>query len=97
MLGRLDEAVSDIEIAVRTDPSQAIVNQNAGRIYLAAGQIDKAIIAFTRVVALAPKNPIGYAHLGIAEVLAGDYNGGISNIEKYLTESGNLEDRAFLS
>jgi DNA-binding winged helix-turn-helix (wHTH) protein/Tfp pilus assembly protein PilF len=97
MLGRIDEAVSEIETAMRNDPSQVVVRQNAGRIYLEAGNIDKALEEFRGVVELAPQNPIGFAHLGIANVLAGNYDDGLSEIQKYLRKEGGSEDRAILA
>ncbi len=61
---RHDEAVAAMLCALDLDPLSLVATRNLGRVLLAAGCTEEALVAFRRVLELDPSFP--FAHLGLA-------------------------------
>jgi tetratricopeptide (TPR) repeat protein len=65
--GRLDEAAREIEIAVRTNPRDPALRQQAAQIYQRADRLDRAIGHLEVAIQLAPADPEIWIQLGELE------------------------------
>jgi tetratricopeptide (TPR) repeat protein len=65
-MGRLEEAISEMQRAVELDPLSPIINTNLGWPYLFARQYDRAIEQFRKALELDPD--FGPTHLRLREV-----------------------------
>jgi TolB-like protein/Tfp pilus assembly protein PilF len=87
-LGRLDEAVAEIDSAVRLDPLSAQVHSTYGRILYRAGRLDEARVRLERSLELEPRNPRAYGRLaGVLEQL-GHYDQALALVDKMEALSG---------
>ena len=64
--GRNDLAIGFAGRAVQVNPNSAIYQHNYGEAWLAIGEVDQAMIAFRKAIALDPDRPEPYAGLGAA-------------------------------
>jgi tetratricopeptide (TPR) repeat protein len=70
-LGRLDEAVAITEYLVARDPASASIHRAMGKLYLDAGQFEKAEGAFRTALVLSPNGRTLNHNLGRALMLQG--------------------------
>ena len=63
-LGRLDEEVEHLELAVERTPDYAAAQRNLGALYLQRGQLPEAETALAHAVRLQPEVAIAHEHLG---------------------------------
>ena len=71
-LGRLDEALSEIDAVLIQNPKDAYALELRGQILLESGKLADAIRDYTAAVALAPKEPLIRVGLGSALVATND-------------------------
>ncbi|MGO8757286.1 MAG: tetratricopeptide repeat protein [Terracidiphilus sp.] len=69
--GRLSEAVSYLETAVRIDPDSVPAHTDLGSALAKAGRLPEAIAQFQEAILLAPDAPIPHNNLGSALIEAG--------------------------
>ncbi len=96
-MGRIDEAMGEMECAVELDPVSPIINTNLGRAYHFARQLDRAIEQYQKALELDPD--FGLAHRFLMDAYAG--KGMIKEaIEEFTrggyTEGGSAEGTAEL-
>jgi tetratricopeptide (TPR) repeat protein len=72
-LGRLPEAVTQIEHAAQLDPLSAQVHSTFGRILYRARKFDEAILHLKRATELEPRNAVAWRRLGDVHDQMGNY------------------------
>jgi adenylate cyclase len=82
-MGRFDEAKAEALKAVEADPLSLIVLDNLGRAYAGAGQWDKAIAQFERVIEINPDWPKAYQDFGDVLWDKGDDRGAFQQYRKW--------------
>ena len=82
--GRLDEAVSEFQLAVQADPRYAAAQLNLAYTYERLGRIDEAIAAYTATIALDPKNTVAFNNLGVLYLKRELYDEAIQSFERGL-------------
>jgi tetratricopeptide (TPR) repeat protein len=70
-----------LEIAVETDPDNAMARYNLGNVYFTLGKTENAIEQLQKSIELDPKNPNAYNNIGLAYSHLGD---GEKSIESYV-------------
>jgi len=85
-LGRLDEALTLEEAAVRRDPVNVTALFNLAYHQRMAGRLDAAISSFRTVLSLSPSNGGAHCQLGVALLLKGDAKGALAEIEQETSE-----------
>ncbi len=64
--GRLDEALSELQQALRQAPNDPVLYNDAGTVCLLAGRLDLAVDCFERAIGLCPDFAAAYYNLGAA-------------------------------
>lgn len=83
--GRLPEAVTSLEAAVRASPQQPVYLNQLGLTYRQQGQFDKAREAYERALAVAPDYAAATLNLGILnDLYLGDRRRALELYERYL-------------
>ncbi len=83
--GRHQEAEAEIKRAEELDPLSLFIKTQVGWIYLWAGQIDRAMEQWQRVVELDPNFPLAHYNLGMGYDLKAKYPEAIAAYRKALT------------
>jgi len=73
-VGKLDEAIAEIDYASRLDPLSAQVHSTYGRVLYRARRLDEARARLERALELEPRNPGIYARLAQVHEQAGRYD-----------------------
>jgi TolB-like protein/Tfp pilus assembly protein PilF len=81
-LGRFDEAFTEFKRAVRLDPLSPIIHASLSWAYYCARLYDKAIEQATSTLDLDPVFPPPWYALGVASMLKGDHESGITAFQK---------------
>src|SRR5579871_2770913 len=71
--GRLGEAITHVERAVKLAPQVALFHANLGEMYRLAGRPKRAIEAARRALQIDPKMPAALSNLGVALYELKDY------------------------
>jgi len=79
--GRLDEAVTEFQSAIRSDARYAAAHANLAYTYDRLGRADDAIAAYKETVALDPKNAIAFNNLGVLYVKKDSYDEAVQAFE----------------
>ena len=84
-VGRIDEALAEIEKALSLDPLSPIINTDHGKILFWAGRADEAVRALRKTLTISPD--FAGAHVFLGEILAGtgSYDAALEHFEKGLT------------
>jgi tetratricopeptide (TPR) repeat protein len=82
IMGRHDEAIKEIKIAVALDPLSLIINRTLGQIYFLAHKYDKGIEALKNTLEMDPSFDRTHSFLGIAYVGKGMYDDALAEFEK---------------
>src|SRR5262249_30528429 len=80
--GRNDLAIGYAGRAVQIKPESAVYQHNYGEAWLVLGEVEQAILAFARAIALEPKRPEPHAGLGVALQQRGRWNESAQVIRK---------------
>jgi len=72
-MGRVDEALAEIQRAQQLDPLSLAIGRDLGRAFRSRRQPERAIEQFRKVLELDPSFPSGYVHLGMAYEDQGSY------------------------
>lgn len=88
-LGRLPEAVTQIEYAAQLDPLSAQVYSTFGRILYRARKFEEAILRLNRAIELEPRNAVAYGRLGDVFDQMGKYVEALAVYEKMQAVQGN--------
>jgi adenylate cyclase len=81
-MGRLDEGIAEIKIALELDPLSVMTNVIFGHLLNSAHKVEQAMKQYQKALDLYPKNPIAMAFLGDTYVQNGKYEDGITLLEK---------------
>ena len=87
-LGRLDEALTALEAALRLDPLCLILNASLGSLWLMRREYGRAIEQFHKTLALDPNFFKAYMGLGRAYLLQGMYQEAVESFRKGQALSG---------
>ena len=82
--GRLDEAVTEFQSAIRSDARYAAAHANLAYTYDRLGRVDEAIAAYKETVALDPKNAVAFNNLGVLYTKKESYDEAIQTFEQGL-------------
>jgi superkiller protein 3 len=82
--GRLDEAVTEFQSAIQSDPRYAAAHANLAYTYDRLGRVDEAIAAYKETVALDPKNAVAFNNLGVLYTKKESYAEAIQTFEQGL-------------
>jgi serine/threonine-protein kinase len=74
IVGRMDEAVTEVTRAWDLDPLSPVVSANVGWTHLLAGDVPRALEVLNRSAALDPLNAMAYFYLGVTNGAAGRYD-----------------------
>jgi TolB-like protein/tetratricopeptide (TPR) repeat protein/predicted Ser/Thr protein kinase len=94
-VGRLDEAIIEINRAIELDPLTLPQKGNAGEIYSDARQYDRAIQQYRNLIELSPNQPVAHEGLGTVYVLKGMYTEGLEEFQRSLELSGGDPRRKY--
>jgi len=72
--GEYDQAMDEIQKAIRLDPHYAVAHDHSGEIYLHVGEMDKAILAFHTELRINPEVIYPYFYLVWIHSLLGDFS-----------------------
>lgn len=72
-LARYDEAIENMNMAIKLDPLSLIINQNQGELYYYSRKYDKSIEATKRTIEMDPAFPQAHYLLGMAYLAKGMY------------------------
>jgi TolB-like protein len=90
MLGRLEEALDQIELAVRLDPLSAIILEGKGMLLMLSRRFDAANAQYREVLALDPSFSKIHASMGRNYVQMGEYKEAIENFRKAIELCGPM-------
>jgi TolB-like protein/tetratricopeptide (TPR) repeat protein len=82
VLGRLEEAAEQMEIAVNLDPLSSIIHECRGFVYLLKRDYDEAIRLYREILEFDPASHRPYAAIGRALSLQGKYAEALEMLEK---------------
>ncbi len=83
--GRFQEAEAEIKRAEELDPLNLFIKTQVGWIYMWAGQLDRAMAQWQKVIELDPNFPLAHHNLGGGYELKGKYPEAIAIYRKALT------------
>ncbi len=72
--GNYEQAMDEIQKAIRLDPHYAVAHDHSGEIYLHVGEMDKAILAFHTELRINPEVIYPYFYLVWIHSLLGDFS-----------------------
>jgi serine/threonine protein kinase/Tfp pilus assembly protein PilF len=81
-MGRVDEAIEGIKIALGIDPLSLIINRNYGMYLYLAGRYDDAITQFSKALELDPEFPQAHGGLGWSYLYKGLYEKAVESFTK---------------
>ena len=81
-MNRFDEAIKDLDLAIRLDPSCATAYQNRGAAYNGLGQYERAIRDLSEAIRLDPENAGAYTNRGLAHFAIGEYDEAIADLSE---------------
>jgi TolB-like protein/Tfp pilus assembly protein PilF/predicted Ser/Thr protein kinase len=87
-LGRVEEALGEIERARLLDPNDTVINANVGLIYYFARQYDRAIEQLQKVLHDHPDFPTAHWGLGLAYEQKGNYDQALPELQKAAERRG---------
>ncbi|SPF47899.1 Tetratricopeptide TPR_4 [Candidatus Sulfopaludibacter sp. SbA4] len=90
MLGRFDEALDEITIAIQLDPLSSIIQENRGYILMLRREYEAAIAAYRELQAFDPTFYKGYTSMGRAYAQIGRYAEALAMLEKGRSLAGDL-------
>jgi serine/threonine-protein kinase len=90
VLGRLDEAADEIEIARQVDPLSLIISEGRAYLFTLARRYDKAIETYQALIDLDPSFFKFYTSMGRAYMLNGMYADAIAMLEQGRALAGEL-------
>jgi tetratricopeptide (TPR) repeat protein len=82
LLGRLDEALQELDLALELDPLSAITHEVRGFIHLVKRDYEKAIRCYSEILEFDPSSFRAYAAIGRALGLQGKYTDALAMLEK---------------
>ena len=88
--GRLQDAVSAYQQAIKIKPTLIEAHHNLGTVYVMQGKLAEAITTYKRVVQLRPDMAEAYVDLGRAYGFAGQLDAAIAEYQKALTRDATL-------
>lgn len=71
--GKYEEAMDEVQKAIRLDPHYALAHDHTGEIYLHMGKLDQAVLAFHTEMRLSPEVIYPYFYLVWIHSLMGDF------------------------
>ena len=90
MLGRLDEALDEIDIAIQLDPLSSIIQEGRAYILMLRGEYEAAIAGYKEIQASDPTFYKGYTSMGRAYAQMGRYREALAMLEKGRSLAGDL-------
>jgi len=90
MLGRLDEALREAQIAQQLDPLSSIIIEGNAYVRMVRGEYQAAIAACREILSFDPSFYKAYATMGRIHVQMGEYQGAIRLLEKARSMAGDL-------
>ena len=92
MAGKTDEAILQLEAAVRLNPRDSVTLANLGTLHLAQDRVDRAGALLEEALKLDPASPMAHKSMGIlyADHL-GDPAKAVPHFQKYLDAGGDAE------
>jgi len=90
MLGRFDEALDEIAIAMQLDPLSGIIQEARAYIFMLRGEHEAAIAAYRELQAFDPAFYKGYTSMGRAYAQMGRYAEALAMLEKGRSLAGDL-------
>jgi TolB-like protein/Tfp pilus assembly protein PilF len=96
-MGRLEEAIAEINKALLLDPLTLPQKVNAAAIFSCARQYDRALEQLRTTLALNPDNSSAQLLLGTLYVLTGKHAEGVSEIQKVVEATDGKEGRGTLA
>jgi len=97
--GRVDEAMADIQMALKLEPGNAAAYGSLGDALRRRGRVDEAIVQYGRALEIEPNNILVHTNLGDALLQAGHLDEAVSHYQRALvlkpdfaSASANLGD-----
>ena len=90
MLGRFDEALAEIDIAIQLDPLSSIIQEGRAYILMLRREYEAAIAGYREIQASDPTFYKGYTSMGRAYALMGRYPEALAMLEKGRSLAGDL-------
>jgi TolB-like protein/Tfp pilus assembly protein PilF len=90
LLGRFDDAMTEIEIACGLDPLSMIIHEGRGYILTMCGRYDEAIAEYRRMREMDPSFYKSYTSLGRVYIQQGEYRKAIDTLSKGREIAGDL-------
>jgi len=87
-VGRMDEALVEIEIALELDPLASGILLRYGLVLHWAGQVEQAIRQLEKALELYPNHPLALVFLGLAYLENGQYEKGIALTDRAVSLTG---------
>jgi tetratricopeptide (TPR) repeat protein len=91
-LKKHDEAISDLSVALKSDPKNYAILVNRGNTYWVMGKNDLAIADFSSAIKLNNKNAVMYHNRGVIYTIEKKYDLAISDINKALELDSKYAD-----
>jgi len=90
LLGRFDEAVAEIHIAIELDPLSSIILEGRAYILMLRGEYEAAIAGYQEIAAADPTFYKAYTSMGRAYVQMGRYREALAMLEKGRSLAGDV-------
>jgi len=87
-LGRHEEAIAELDRALRCDPLSLIINTNLGRAFYTARDHDRSLEQFRKTLDIDPSFAYAHAELGLLYEQTGMFDEAISEFQKGISLSG---------
>ncbi|HID65019.1 MAG TPA: tetratricopeptide repeat protein, partial [Anaerolineae bacterium] len=87
--GRWDEAIAELETAIRLDPDLAEAHFRLGNVYAQRGELDKAAEEFKAIIRLNERDAAAHSNLGVVYYRQGRLNEAIVEYQTALALTPN--------
>ena len=92
IMGNLDDAVKDFELAIDLQPENAETYNNRGNLWRDKGDLDAAISDYNTAIRLDENESLAFLNRGIVRRIRGDFHGALADFEEALNRKGENDD-----
>lgn len=91
-LNRHVSGIQDLQLALEADPVNRLANRYLGDIYLRAGQPERAVVSYQKIIELESRDYFAHNNLGLAHLQQGRYRQALVNFNNSIAVNARYDD-----